>query len=70
MIWGLESAVAVAQQDRHVVVAGVGDGEVGAAVAAEVPRHDGFREEPDRVSALLWKVPSPLPRRIDMLFEP
>ena len=39
---GLERAVAVAQQDRHVVRAVVGDGQVGAAVAVEVPRHDGF----------------------------
>ena len=37
---GLEGAVAVAQQDRHVVVVVVGDGEVGAAVAGEVTRHD------------------------------
>ena len=45
---GLERAVAVAQQDRHVVVvAGVGDGEVGAAVAVEVARHEGvWRSDP------------------------
>ena len=39
---GLEGAVAVAQQHRHVVVERVGDGQVGAAVAGEVPRHDGI----------------------------
>ena len=38
---GLEGAVAVAQQHRHVVVALVGDGQVGPAVAVEVARHEG-----------------------------
>ena len=38
---GLERAVAVAQQHRHVVASRVGDGQVGAAVAGEVARHDG-----------------------------
>ena len=37
----LEGAVAVAQQHRHGVVALVCDGQVGAAVAVEVPRHKG-----------------------------
>ena len=44
----LEGAVAVAQQHRHVVGAAVGDGQVGAAVAVEVARHDGCRKEPHR----------------------
>jgi len=37
-----ERAVAVAQEDRHVVGDEVGDGEVGAAVVGEVTRHDVF----------------------------
>ena len=43
---GLERAVAVAQQHRHRVVAAVGDGQVEAAVAGEVTRHDGVRVRP------------------------
>ncbi len=38
-----ERAVAVAQQHRHVVGQRVGGGQVEAAVAVEVPRHDGNR---------------------------
>ena len=49
----LEGAVAVAQQDRHVVVVVVGDGEVGAAVAGEVTRHEGVGSGTHRVSDLV-----------------
>ena len=49
----LEGAVAVAQQHRHVVGAGVGDGQVGAAVAGEVPRHEGAWLGPHRVLHLV-----------------
>ena len=49
---GLEGAVAVAQQHRHVVRAVVGDGEVGAAVAGEVARHDRDGTGPHRVGDL------------------
>ena len=48
---GLEGAVAVAQQHRHVVGPVVGDGQVGAAVAVEVPRHEGvWAMSPPRTS--------------------
>ena len=44
---GLERAVAVAQQHRHVVrPIVVGDGQVEAAVAGEVARHDRDRADP------------------------
>ena len=49
----LEGAVAVAQQHRHVVGAVVGDGQVGAAVAVEVPRHEGDWPVPRRVPHLV-----------------
>ena len=49
----LERAVAVAQQYRHVVGAAVSDGQVGAAVAGEVPRHEGVWRVPRRVSHLV-----------------
>ena len=49
----LEGAVAVAQQHRHVVGAVVGDGQVGAAVAVEVPRHEGAWRGPRRVPHLV-----------------
>ena len=49
---GLERAVAVAQQHRHVVVEPVGDGQVGAAVAGEVARHEGVGLGPHRVGDL------------------
>ena len=43
--------VAVAQQDRHVLASVHGDGEVGAAVAGEVTRHEGaWVARPHRVS--------------------
>ena len=66
----LEGAVAVAQQHRHVVGAGVGDGQVGAAVAVEVPRHEGVWPGPRRVRTWFWKVPSPLPSNTDTSLEP
>ena len=44
---GLEGAVAVAQQDRHVVAGVVvGDGQVEVAVAGEVAGHDRVRVGP------------------------
>ena len=50
----LEGAVAVAQQHRHVVGAVVGDGQVGAAVAVEVPRHEGdWARSPPRTHLVL-----------------
>ena len=49
---GLESAIAVAQQHRHVVRASVGDSEVEPAVAIEVPRHDRVGIRPDRIGDL------------------
>ena len=49
----LEGAVAVAQQDRHVVRVLVGDGEVGAVVAGEVTRHEGDGTGTHRVSDLV-----------------
>ena len=61
----LEGAVAVAQQHRHVVGAVVGDGQVGAAVAVEVPRHDGSGPIPTAYVIWFWKVPSPLPSSTD-----
>ena len=49
---GLEGAVALAQQHRHVVVGNVGDGEVGPPVAGEIARHEGDRVVPHRVDLL------------------
>ena len=67
----LEGAVAVAQQHRHVVGAVVGDGQVGAAVAVEVPRHEGdLARSPPRTVTWFWKVPSPLPSNTDTSSEP
>ena len=66
----LEGAVAVAQQHRHVVGAVVGDGQVGAAVAVEVARHEGVRARtPPRSVTWSWKVPSPLPSSTDTSLE-
>ena len=66
---GLEGAVAVAQQ-RSVDGAehqSIGDGQVEVAVAGEVTRHDGTRDEdlPAAYGTAGWKVPSPLPSKTD-----
>ena len=65
-----ERAVAVAQQHRHVAGAGVGDGQVGAAVAVEVPRHEASGPFPAAYRTWFWKVPSPLPSNTDTSLEP
>ncbi len=64
---GLERAVAVAQQHRHVLSLLVGDGEVEVAVAGEVPGHDRVGLDPTALLLGLsgWKVPSPLPSNTD-----
>ena len=43
---GLERAVTVAQQHRHGVVTEISDGQIGAAIAGEVARHDRDDSEP------------------------
>ena len=48
----LEGAVAVAQQERHVVRIPIGDGQVGNPIAVEVSRDHLDRIAPHRVCAL------------------
>ena len=55
---------------RHIVVVVVGDGEVGAAVAVEVARHEVQGATPPRKSTWGWKVPSPLPSSTDTSLSP
>ena len=60
-----EVALAVARQDRDVVVEAVGDGQDEVAVAGEVARHDrrgGAARDERRAGTRVRKVPSPVPR--------
>src|SRR3712207_7047839 len=50
---GREGAVALAQQDQDVLGSAIGDGQVDAVVAVEIPGHDVNRSQPDRKSTRL-----------------
>ena len=58
---GEERALAFVQQDRDVARVGVGEGQVGAAVAGEVARRDrdGLRPDRDRARGVEMALPVP-----------
>ena len=64
---GAEGAVAVAEQEIERI--GGSDGEVGLAVGVEVGDGKGVRIHPRGKFLAAWKVPSPLPSRMERLLD-